>query len=155
MTVSSQQVQAPVGVNLPSTKISSSVWCSCLCDGLGLFGWAVTTNKVTQPWSDLETKIEASGGCSESSRRNSWAQDANRAISSVATAWTTGLGVWSDGGHAVCLLRGTSVHSLPCCDDAGRPLTYRASSISLVQKKKDVWSSGGREDRSCWRWANK
>ena len=72
----------------------------------------------------------------------------------VAAAWTTGVGVWSNGGQAVCLLRGTSVHSLPCSDDAGRHLIYRASSISLVQKK-DVCSLGGLEDRSCWRWAKK
>ena len=28
-------------------------------------------------------------------------------------------GLWSDGGHVVCLLRGTSVPSLTFCDDAG------------------------------------
>ena len=33
----------------------------------------------------------------------------NRAISFAATAWTTFLGVWSDGRHAICPLRSTLV----------------------------------------------
>ena len=35
----------------------------------------------------------------------------NRAISFAATAWTTGLGAWSDGRHTICPLRGTLVPS--------------------------------------------
>ena len=38
--------------------------------------WAITVNKVQQPWSDLESKIKARGTRSESSRRISRAQDA-------------------------------------------------------------------------------
>ena len=39
---------------------------------VGTLGWAVTVNKVIQPWSDLESEIKARGGCSESSRRFPW-----------------------------------------------------------------------------------
>ena len=38
--------------------------------------WAITVSKVIQPWSDLENKIKAGGGCSGCSRRISRAQDA-------------------------------------------------------------------------------
>ena len=35
----------------------------------------------------------------------------NCAIFITATAWTTGLGVWSDGRRAICSLRGARVPS--------------------------------------------
>ena len=76
-------------------------------------------NKVIQPWCDVEFEIKARGGCSESSLRISVVQNAIVRSLFVATAWTTGLGVWSDGRHAICPSRGTSVPSLPFFDDAG------------------------------------
>ena len=84
----------------------------------------------------LGVGIKDEGGCSESSRRISWAQDANRAISVAVTAWTSGLGVWSDGRHAICPLRVTSVPSHLAVTMPGCLLTYGASSITRVQKKR-------------------
>ena len=57
---------------------------------VGTFGRAVPVNKVIQPWS-----VENHGQrwVPREFSKNSLARDANCAISSVAAAWTTGLGV--------------------------------------------------------------
>ena len=131
-----QQDQVLVDVNLPrGFPVRSGAPVCSLCRDLV---WAITVNKVIQPWSDLESKIKAGGGCSERSRRISQGARRNCAISIAATAWTTGLGVWSDGRRAICSLRGERVPSHFCCVDAGCLLTYRASSISLVLQKTMV-----------------
>ena len=63
--------------SLPGTVLSHETFNEDFLFGLvllsgpwvGTLGWAVTANKVIQPWSDLESKIKARGGCSESPRR--------------------------------------------------------------------------------------
>ena len=66
----------------------------------------------------------------------------NRAISFAATAWTTGLGVSSDGRHAICPLRGTLVpsHLAVTMLDAFRLTVHLQSPWS--QKKRGTFGTG-------------